>query len=193
MSEDSRILNGAVPTLLHPDLHKRNIFVSEDDCTVITAIIDLQSASVEPAFWHADHIPDFATGTPDSSDRSDHNGELCAEAFDARVRFLISRVVVSRLLDESLFAHSILLSNLKEGAVAFRHTLVETSQHWTKLGLPDSCPFTTPAPKELVVHQQQYQRFVAAQELKCGLSGLHDVASDGWLPLKAWEMASLAH
>jgi hypothetical protein len=31
MSEDLRIRDAATPTLFHPDLHKRNIFVLDDD------------------------------------------------------------------------------------------------------------------------------------------------------------------
>jgi len=40
MARDSRIQHAAAPTLLYPDLHKRNIFVSDNDPSVITGIID---------------------------------------------------------------------------------------------------------------------------------------------------------
>lgn len=46
-------------TLLHPDLHKRNIFVSADDPSQITAIIDWQSTCIEPAFVYATETPDL--------------------------------------------------------------------------------------------------------------------------------------
>ncbi|OJJ98580.1 hypothetical protein ASPACDRAFT_53404 [Aspergillus aculeatus ATCC 16872] len=36
--------------LFHPDLYKCNIFVSEEDPTIITGIIDWQGASIKPAF-----------------------------------------------------------------------------------------------------------------------------------------------
>lgn len=49
----------AIPILLHPDIHKRNIFVSPEDPPQITAIIDWQSTSIEPAFVYANHTPDF--------------------------------------------------------------------------------------------------------------------------------------
>ncbi|KAH7371718.1 kinase-like domain-containing protein [Pyrenochaeta sp. MPI-SDFR-AT-0127] len=49
----------AGPILLHPDIHKRNIFVSEDNPSCITAIIDWQSTSIEPAFVYANYTPDF--------------------------------------------------------------------------------------------------------------------------------------
>jgi hypothetical protein len=49
----------ARPTLLHPDLHKRNICVSEEDPSVVTMMIDWQSTSIEPAFVYANNTPDL--------------------------------------------------------------------------------------------------------------------------------------
>jgi hypothetical protein len=59
LTQTSLIKNVAIPTLLHPDIHKRNIFVSGDDPSQVTAIIDWQSTSIEPAFVYANHTPDF--------------------------------------------------------------------------------------------------------------------------------------
>jgi hypothetical protein len=53
----------ADPTLLHPDIHKRNIFVSEEDPSSVTAIIDWQSTSIEPAFAYATNTPDLIEDT----------------------------------------------------------------------------------------------------------------------------------
>ena len=50
----------ATPTLLHPDIHKRNIYVSEQDPSCVTAIIDWQSTSIEPIFVYANQTPDMA-------------------------------------------------------------------------------------------------------------------------------------
>jgi hypothetical protein len=55
------IQNVAGPTLLHPDIHKRNIFVSEEDPSLVTAIIDWQHTSIEPAFVYANETPDFVS------------------------------------------------------------------------------------------------------------------------------------
>jgi hypothetical protein len=49
----------ARPTLLHPDIHKRNIYVSEEDPSIVTMIIDWQSTSIEPAFVYANDTPDL--------------------------------------------------------------------------------------------------------------------------------------
>jgi hypothetical protein len=59
LAQSSIIKNVAIPTLLHPDIHKRHIFVSAEDPSRITAIIDWQSTSIEPAFIYANNAPDF--------------------------------------------------------------------------------------------------------------------------------------
>lgn len=59
LEKSTMLQNLATPTLLHADLHKRNIFVSEGDPTIITSIIDWQSSSIEPAFAFADETPDL--------------------------------------------------------------------------------------------------------------------------------------
>jgi serine/threonine-protein kinase RIO1 len=43
----------ARPTLLHADLHKRNIFVFDSEPSKITGIIDWQSTSIEHALIYA--------------------------------------------------------------------------------------------------------------------------------------------
>ncbi|KAJ8114623.1 hypothetical protein OPT61_g3536 [Boeremia exigua] len=59
LARTSTIRDVAVPTLLHPDIHKRNIFVSGADPSQIIGIIDWQSTSIEPAFVYANHTPDL--------------------------------------------------------------------------------------------------------------------------------------
>jgi hypothetical protein len=59
LAQSPLIQNVAVPTLLHPDIHKRNIFVSEEDPSQLTAIIDWQSTSIESVFVYANHTPDL--------------------------------------------------------------------------------------------------------------------------------------
>lgn len=60
MCTDPLIKDYSAPLLFHPDLHKRNIFVSDADPGVVTAIIDWQGSAVEPAFWYRWDVPDFA-------------------------------------------------------------------------------------------------------------------------------------
>jgi len=57
--------NVASPTLLHPDIHKRNIYVSEEEPSRVTAMIDWQSTCIEPAFVYANHTPDLVEDPAD--------------------------------------------------------------------------------------------------------------------------------
>lgn len=197
MSEDSRVLNAAAPTLYHADLHKRNIFVSDDDPTIVTDLIDWQSSSIEPAFEYADEMPDFAAPTPNFSledQPAEKNAELCRQAFDACMHGLIPKLSAAKVLDENLlrpfrYCHR----TWRDGAVAFRQEMVEISSRWKELGLANSCPYKLPTSDELLVHQKEYETFVTAQQLKQKLMYLLDTTSDGWVPADLWEAAKVAH
>ena len=192
MSTDSRVHDAASPTLFHPDLHKRNIFVSDTDPSVITAIIDWQSCSIEPAFWYADEVPDFAihAPSPTSSTEKVDDSELCAKVYEAATQFLTPKLALPKSMNESIFRpFRYCYRTWKDGAVAFQHELIETSQEWKTLGFTGACPFVLPTPKEMALHQKEYRYFEAAQNLKRDLSNLLDCATDGWVPPGNWEAA----
>ncbi|KAL8993080.1 MAG: hypothetical protein Q9169_006615, partial [Polycauliona sp. 2 TL-2023] len=86
--KDPRVQKAATPILLHHDLHKRNIYVLDEDPTVISDIIDWQSSSINPAFMYTNHVPDFASAPnehshSDSLSLGDNNAKLCHQAFIA--------------------------------------------------------------------------------------------------------------
>lgn len=199
MATDSRLTmaKAASPLLFHPDLHKRNIFVSEDNPRIITAMIDWQSASIEPAFWHADEVPDFAQPLlPDSSheDQPEPKSEACAKAHDLCLRFCAPKIAEARSMDEGLFRpFRYAYRTWQDGAVAFREELLQTARSWQALGLPGSCPFALPSPADLAVHRSEYRRFEAAHQLKRMLASLLACASDGWVAAEHWEAAVSAH
>ncbi|RAL09173.1 aminoglycoside phosphotransferase family protein [Aspergillus homomorphus CBS 101889] len=181
------IQRSASPLLFHPDLHKRNIFVSEDDPTLITGIIDWQATSIEPAFWYSDEMPDFVLSAGSS------NG-LYRKAFESFSQLLAPALSGPRLMDESLFRpFRYSYRTWKDGAVALRRELIETAQNWEKLGFAGQCPFPLPTPEELAKHEKEYRLFVAAQDLKRDLSGLLDSDSGGWVPVEEWEATQLRH
>ncbi|KAL3483761.1 hypothetical protein BJX62DRAFT_219625 [Aspergillus germanicus] len=133
--------------LLHSDLHKRNIFVSEDDPTVITAIIDWQGARVEPAFWYSDEIPNFAT---------EH--EILKQAFDLTSQYYIPQLAGLRLVDECLFRPFLYsYRTWRDGAVALRHELIDTARLWDDLGLAGPCPYPQPSSEKLANHMKEYK------------------------------------
>jgi len=196
MAADPRIKDASTPILLHPDLHKRNIFVSEDDPTKITAIIDWQSTPIEPAFWHADQVPDFAQLVPHPSleDQPEPKSELCAQVHEACTQFLVPSLAGPRKVDDALFRpFSYCYGTWKDGAVAFRHELIETSRRWEELGFAGCCPFPVPTSEEFDIHQKEYQRFVTAHDLRTTVSTILNSASDGWVPIEEWESANVAH
>ncbi|KAL8913538.1 MAG: hypothetical protein Q9172_007260 [Xanthocarpia lactea] len=196
LSEDPRIRATAAPTLLHADLHKRNIFVSDDDPTIITDIIDWQSSSIEPAFEYADMTPDFAAPSPNFSFEDqppDIIAEFCKQAFDICLQGLVPRLYAARTLDDNLlrpfrYCHR----TWRDGAVAFRQELIEISSRWKELGLLDSCPYPLPTSDEMVVYRREFENVVAAWKLKQRLICLLDTTPDGWVPTEFWEATKLA-
>jgi hypothetical protein len=196
MAKGSHIQNAASPVMFHPDLHKRNIFVSEEDPTVVSAIIDWQSTSIEPAFWYADATPDFAQpiSDPSGEDKIEPKSEACAKAYDVCLRFWVPRLSAARSTDEAYlrpfrYCHR----TWEDGAVAFREELIQTSRRWKELGFAVACPFPLPCSDDIAIHREEYRLFEAAQQLRYGLSSLLNTASDGWVPRKDWERAESAH
>ena len=185
MSEDSRIQAASTAVLSHPGLHKRNIFVSDDDPTVISAVIDWQSASIEPAFWYADEVPDFARPPPDYSDDRELKikSEACAKAFEVGLQLMVPKLSAARLMDESLFRpFRYCYRTWDDGAAAFREELIQTALHWQELGFTGRCPFEMLSTNELAEHRKDCKTFEAAHQLKHLISDLLNTATDGWVP-----------
>lgn len=178
-------------------MNKRNIFVSDNDPTVITDIIDWQSSSIEPAFVYADEIPDFVIPQPNVTpdDQPAHfNAELCRQAFDACLKGLVPKLCAARTLDEDLlrpfrYCHR----TWRDGAVAFRQELNEVSKRWKELGLATSCPYSLPTAEESLIHQEDFKSFVKAVQLKQNLVNLLDIAPDGWVQPHLWAETKAAH
>lgn len=197
LAENPRVRGAATATLFHADLHKRNIFVSDDDPSVITDIIDWQSTSIEPAFEHADFVPDFAaplTNVPLDETPVEVQAALCRQAFDVCLQGLVPKLYAARALDDDLFRpFRYCQRTWRDGAVAFRQELIDISGHWQKLGLAGSDPYTLPTSTELLEHQKEFQTFCIAKDLKRRLIDLLDTTPDGWVPIDTWEAAEMAH
>jgi hypothetical protein len=196
MAKTSRIQNAASPVMFHPDLHKRNIFVSAEDPTVVSAIIDWQSTSIEPAFWYADVIPDFAQTVPDplDEDNIEPKSEACAKAYDVCIQMLAPKLSTVRAMDDTyLRPFRYCYRTWGDGAVAFREELIQMLQLWNILGFEIQSPFPLPGPDEIISHQKEYKLFEATHQLRHSLSSLLNTASDGWVPLEDWERTESAH
>lgn len=192
MSSDRRIQNASAPTLFHPDLHKGNIFVSDENPSAITNIIDWQSASTEPAFWYANDIPDFAGITTEASeDEKEHkNEEICNATFEVCMKNLLPKIGHPRSLDWNIFRpFSICHNTWKQGAVSLQHDLIESSKDWQEhLGFTGSSTYQ-PTAEELEKHGKEYEFFKDIRGLEMDLQDSLFVSSDGWVPAENYETA----
>jgi hypothetical protein len=207
----------AIHTLLHPDIHKRNIFVSEEDSSQVTAIIDWRSTSIEPAFVYANHTPDFvedaaadipiletllqgeAPSTVSSEVMSTEDSEIaaarnryekdvstCQQTCKLVLRGFVPKLHNARAMDQILLRlFRYCDASWRDSAAALRQELIEISQRWTELGLPDPCPYK-PTPEELREHEKQYEDFKTVQQLKLFLKRALNAESDGWVPVNEW-------
>ncbi|KEQ57694.1 uncharacterized protein M437DRAFT_79537 [Aureobasidium melanogenum CBS 110374] len=184
----------AKPTLLHADLHKRNIFVPDSDPTKITGIIDWQSTSIEPAFIYANETPDFASLVDDvagtAKDEQDQarqkkrtDIQLCAEAFEIWMEGHAPTISQARALDDTilrLFRHC--NTSWRDSVTAVRGDLIDLAKEWNALELGGSCPFQ-PTQDELAIHEKNREDFESDLSLRAWLVQRLGVTSDGWIPI----------
>ncbi|KAL2014530.1 hypothetical protein VTN00DRAFT_2055 [Thermoascus crustaceus] len=106
--------NSEVATMEY-NFHKRNIYVSPDDPTIITGIVDWQSTSIEPAFVYANETPDFAA-PPEEDMLNDEDklktyeakgrvkdASICYQTYDVCMKGFVPKLPAARLLDPTLF------------------------------------------------------------------------------------------
>lgn len=132
MCKSPQIQNAASPAMFHPGLDKRNIFVSEDDPTIVSVIIEWQSTSIEPAFWYAEQFPDFTHPPPDLCDLVDLMDPLIsarAKTYDISLRIFAPSFSAARSMDKSYFRpFQYCHRTWEDGAVVFREELIEASR-----------------------------------------------------------------
>lgn len=206
LARDQRIRDISPPSLFHPDLHKRNIFVDPADPTVITSLIDWQSASLDPAFFTAGLTPDLcdypessedivndpgtqkAEGSPEKT-RLDKDVELCAQTWEVALMGWAPRLHKSRALDRGLLRPlRYCYSSWRDSSAAFRDGLVALSARWEELGLPGACPYQ-PSPEELAEHARHMVDLEDAEKLKDFLVRALNCNGDGWVPPEAFDAA----
>ncbi|KAJ5420253.1 hypothetical protein N7465_002772 [Penicillium sp. CMV-2018d] len=200
---DKRIQDAAFPVLLHADFHKKNIYVSAEDPTLITGIIDWQSTSIEPAFLHKKRTPDFAAlpAPPNEetleqeaqyssqAQRDLKDAHICNQTYDVVMTALTPKLRASRLLDLALFTvFHYCYTTWTDSAVMIRQVLIELSARWKELELDGSCPYS-PTREELGKHKQDLEDFEVHQRLMFWLMANMNTNSGGWVPNEDWENA----
>jgi hypothetical protein len=195
------------PTLLHADLHLRNIFVSETSPFDITAIIDWQSTAVEPAFIQANEMPGFASREIEDEDEDEQeslqpNPEisktrqdiiLCNQAFEVCMQGFAPILAKARNTNGTLIRPFIHCNvSWRDSAPAVRQELIELSVQWPDLGLDGLRPYD-PTVEELEAHEAQYADFEIALNLRLGLMRSLQTDSDGWVASGDWDVVKAAH
>ncbi|KAI7158051.1 hypothetical protein KC349_g5143 [Hortaea werneckii] len=204
--------DSSTPTLLHADLHKRNIFVSSTEPTEVAAIIDWQASAVEPAFMYGNETPDLAMqdfGNGDPIEDVDHDSlsqeerdarvkkkgdlQLCKDAFEACMKGFAPVIGRARSLDGLLFRPFLYCNtSWRDSMTAVRQDLLDLSRRWNDIGLAGVCPYA-PTEDGLQTHERLYADFQTAQDLKLGLMQRLLTDSDGWVPTSDWDIVKSCH
>ncbi|SMY21314.1 unnamed protein product [Zymoseptoria tritici ST99CH_1A5] len=193
------------PTFLHRDLHKRNIFVSDEDPTQITCLIDWQSSSIEPAYsydetpdlcefptdWHESQVSDPPTKEQQNIMTS---VDLCRQTWAVILRGYLPVLFEARTMDQDLLRLlQYIPSAWRHGAVLIREDLIQLSRRWTTdLKLPGTCPYQ-PTEEDLKRQAQLLPQWRELHDVRQVLfKGLRTDA-DGWIPIDHWDILQDVH
>ncbi|WPG98766.1 Hypothetical protein R9X50_00156200 [Acrodontium crateriforme] len=200
--ESQVVKDAASPTLFHPDFHTRNILVDPEDPTMITGILDWQSAAIEPAFVFAAETPDFAEELPQDECLNNNratvkDGQSGEARLQADVQFCVSTWAVilqicPKFRDASALDPSI-LNFLAAGSAGWvqntfymRSILAELGRKWEELGLPDKSVYQ-PGGNELEQLRHLTDEMQSTRRLREHLSRLLGCDTDGWVPMDRWD------
>ncbi|KAK6369982.1 hypothetical protein LTR64_005221 [Lithohypha guttulata] len=184
LSQDKQLTRTSDPMLLHWDLHKRNIYVSAEDPTHVTSIIDWQFTSIEPIFIYANDTPDFAEisnalaakdeealATPCISSTQDEHSRrdslICRKTFEVIIAAKLPRLAAARAIDDTmlrLFRYC--RSSHTSSDLVLRHELLELSRLWSELNM---------------------------SKLKLFLMDKLDSSSEEWVSPESWQSARNAN
>lgn len=202
--DTSSVKKAAEGLLWHPDLNMRNIYVSDDNPTEITGIIDWQAAGIDPAFMNVLETPDFADKLPfdpDLDQQGESEGkvearkdaERCNQAFSLHSK-MVPKLRYAKALDDRMTRiFNLCNSGWRMGAAMLRSELLIIKEAWPEDDL-GPCPVDFNLGKEELASQERnYEDFEAVQRLKSMLARVFYGSSDGWVPADEWSTARKRH
>jgi hypothetical protein len=196
------LTNHSQPRLWHTDLHMGNIFVSSQDPSKISSLIDWQSIQIAPSFLQA-RWPEFVTPPkgyktgftkpelPDTYEQMDAEEKEIAKyqwglanrtkAYEVS-NFLNDRVHhdamnVPRVFRD-LFIHCGEIWEV--GCVPLRACLIDLFESWDDLELPSPCPFSFEK-DELRAHEEQFREYTEWNEARDFAKEYLGTDDDGWI------------
>lgn len=201
LSTIDMVKDASGPTLFHPDLHTRNIFVDSEDHTKVTSIIDWQSAAIEPAFVFAAESPDFAEELDDeegnvpptdltdeertANERLRLDVDFCVKAW-AMMQFTFQKIRPATQLDPALLRALAAPSfGWTDKSLALEALLHGLEKQWKELELPAQSPFQPH--HHAAGFEQRLDEYDAQRSLQVWLSRQLRCDHDGWVPNDRWE------
>jgi len=192
----------AKPTLSHTDLHMGNIFVSENDPSEISAIIDWQFTQIAPMFlqarWPVFLKPpkNYPAGLvqpklPDNYDALDKEGKELAD-YEFKQVTAAKAYELRCFLDNQDAYHAMNIPRVyrelfircgetwEEGAAPLRACLIEIFHSWHELGLPGECPFTFQE-GDIHKHEEEFEEYEKWHHAREFAKEYLDTDADGWI------------
>lgn len=195
------------PALCHPDFHPGNIFVSRDDPTKISGVIDWQFTTVMPRFtqvrWPVflntpeGYQTDMETPEPPAdfeeeegrsrervSKKQKRDQALMAKCYEAAlVKSHLESYLALTEIDVAVRQLFVSCSyTYRDGIVPLRDYLVKIFQNWSQLDLRDQeCPYYF-SPEEIERHEKQFEEYrdwLKMRKYTLELLGSND---GGWVP-----------
>lgn len=207
VSETSR------PVLWHSDLHFSNIFVSSDNPTKISGILDWQSSQLRPLFMQA-RFPNFLIppkgykpgaampvlpknfkdlSTEDQEAATETKDNAClAKYYELRTHQQNKRVYNAMSFDRKLWEPFKYCQLFSHGSlVPAYNCLLRLERSWSSLNLPGECPYS--------LSKDELERLLGRIEAYEMRRDIWDIVQNklctdesGWVPNELWEVANEA-
>jgi len=208
LAQSDAVKSVEVPMLIHRDLHKRNIFVSSEDPTQITCLIDWQSSSVEPVHHYSDETPDLCDLVDTSGEFEDEDEDaaskarqkalksasICRQTWDVMIAGFMRDLHKARIMDQDILRiFRYVPAAWRHGAVAIREDLMKLSERWSDpLSLPGTCPYQ-PSADEIARHKILLNDFHEAHSIRRQLIDGFHTDEEGWVPIDRWDIIREEH
>ncbi|KIW85237.1 hypothetical protein Z517_00627 [Fonsecaea pedrosoi CBS 271.37] len=163
LGSHSDLLRHAQPTACHTDLHMGNIFVSENDPSKISTIIDWQFTQVAPMFLQArwpvlltlpkgypagivtPKLPDDYKDLDEKEKKlAEYNFNLATAAKAYEIRCLLDNKDAYDAMNLPRVYRELFIrcgATWEEGPAPLRECLIEIFNSWHDLDLPGECPY----------------------------------------------------
>ncbi|KAL9027983.1 MAG: hypothetical protein Q9196_003584 [Gyalolechia fulgens] len=194
----------STPTLWHTDLHMGNIYVSSEDHTQITCLIDWQHTSISPLFMQvrwpifleppegyevgATRLPkphpDFEhlDAVDQEINRAETNQAACAKFYELTTCATNFDTYVAKWHLNGSFREFFtrIGDTWDDGIVPLRACLLTITRDWTQLGFPDPCPiqFST---TEIESQEHQSAEYNEFQDVRALAKKCLQTDDEGWI------------